>query len=132
MYKYLNVHPKGKRVGDCTKRAITKVENRDYMEIQRELNRLKKETGCKVYNDRKNLEEYIKRHSYLKLSFPAIKGEPRMNGTRFCNAYPKGRYILNMAGHWTCCIDGVIYDIWDCSEKCVYTAYKYVPMKMLK
>ncbi len=132
MYQYLNVHPKGKRVSDCVKRAITKVENRDYMEVQRELNRLKKETGCAVFNDRKNLDAYIKKHSYFKLSFPAVKGEPRMNGTRFCNAYPKGRYILNMAGHWTCCIDGVIYDTWDCSEKCVYTAYKYVPVKMLK
>ena len=29
-----------------------------------------------------------------------------------------------MAGHWSCCVDGVIYDTWDCSEKCVYTAYK--------
>ena len=47
-----------------------------------------------------------------------------MNGERFCIAYPKGRYILNMAGHWSSCIDGVIYDTWDCSEKCVYTAYK--------
>ena len=47
-----------------------------------------------------------------------------MNGKRFCESYKKGRYILNMAGHWSCCVDGVIYDTWDCSEKCVYTAYK--------
>ena len=35
---------------------------------------------------------------------------------------------MNMAGHWRCCINGVIYDTWDCSEKCVYTAYK-IPTK---
>ena len=45
MYKFLNLHPQGKLVGDCAKRAIAAVENRDYMEVQRELNRLKKETG---------------------------------------------------------------------------------------
>ena len=50
-----------------------------------------------------------------------------MNGQRFCEAYKKGRYILNMAGHWSCCVDGVIYDTWDCSDKCVYTAYKIEP-----
>ena len=59
-----------------------------------------------------------------KLSFPAVKGIKRMNGLRFCQTYYKGRYILNMAGHWSCCVDGVIYDTWDCTEKCVYTAYK--------
>lgn len=129
MYEFLNLHPQGKLVGDCAKRAIAAVENRDYMEVQRELNRLKKETGCKSFNDDKNLKTYVAKHSYYKLSFPAIKGESRMNGKRFCEAYPKGRYILNMAGHWTCCIDGIIYDTWDCSEKCVYTAWKYLPVK---
>ena len=28
----------------------------------------------------------------------------------------------------TACVDGVIYDTWDCSEKCVYTAYQIVPV----
>ena len=125
MYQFLNVHPKGKKVGDCAKRAIVKVEERDYMEVQRELNRLKKETGCKVFNDRKNLDTYVKKHGYRKLSFPAVAGEHRMNGERFCKTFPKGRFILQMAGHWSCCVDGIIYDLWDCSEKCVYTAWEY-------
>lgn len=124
MYRFLNLHPKGKRVGDCVKRAIAGAENRDYMEVQRELNRLKKETHCDYFNDRKNIAAYMQKHGYIKLSFPAVKGEPRMNGERFCQAYPKGRYVLNMAGHLTCCVDGVIYDTWDCSQKCVYNAWK--------
>ena len=61
------------------------------------------------------------------MCFPAVKGKPRMNGERFCKAYPKGNYILVMAGHLSCCIDGVIYDTWDCSDKCCYTAYKVEP-----
>ena len=96
------------------------------MEVSRELNRLKKkETGCKHFNDDKNWKTYVKKKGYTKLSFPAVKGEPRMNGKRFCKTFPtKGRYILRVAGHLSCCIDGVIYDTWDCSEKCVYNAYK--------
>lgn len=129
MYQYFNAHPKGLTVGDCVKRAITKAANMDYMEVQRELNRYKKVTGAKSFNSDYNPHKYVENVLHgTKLSFPAVKGQPRMNGVRFCNAYPKGNYILNMAGHWSCCVDGVIYDTWDCSEKCVYTAYKVTPL----
>lgn len=124
MYKFLNLHPQGKNVNDCVKRAIAGAENRDYMEVQRELNRLKKKTGAKRFNDNENWKTYVKDKGYTKLSFPAVKGEPRMNGKMFCEAYPEGRYILRMARHLTCCVDGVIYDTWDCTEKCVYNAWK--------
>lgn len=124
-YKFFNAHPEGKRVKDCVKRAITLVAQMDYHEVQLELNRYKKVTGAKVYNERKNCGAYCEKVLCMsKLSFPAEKGVARMDGDSFTRAYPKGRYILNMAGHWTACVDGVIYDTWDCREKCVYTAYK--------
>lgn len=66
----------------------------------------------------------MKKHEYKKLSFPAEKGKPRMNGKRFSQEFSKGSYILNMARHLSCCVDGIIYDTWDCSDKCVYTAWK--------
>ena len=125
MYKYYNAHPKGLIAGDCVKRAITVAAEMDYMQVQRELNKYKKVTGVKKYNVGHNPNKYVENVlNEVKLSFPAKKGEPRMNGTRFCQEYPKGRYILTMANHWSCCIDGVIYDTWDCSDKCVYIAYK--------
>ena len=128
MYTYYNAHPKGLLVGDCVKRAISKAANMDYMEVQRELNRHKKVTGCANYYDHNHGTHYIEHVLRgVKMSFPAVKGKPRMNGERFCKAYPKGHYILSMAGHLSCCIDGVIYDTWDCSDKCVYTAYKVTP-----
>ena len=128
MYKYFNAHPKGLSVEDCVKRAITLAAQMDYMEVQRELNRYKKVTGAKAFNSDYNPHKYVENVLHgVKLSFPAEKGKPRMNGQRFCESYKKGRYILNMAGHWSCCVDGVIYDTWDCSDKCVYTAYKIVP-----
>lgn len=123
MYQFYNPHPKGKLVPDCVKRAICKTTGIDYMEVQRNLNRLKRELGAEEFNDKRVLDEFIKRNQFLILSFPAKKGQPRMNGERFCKAYPKGSYILQMAGHWSSCVDGVIYDTWDCSEKCVYRAF---------
>ena len=133
MYQYLNVHPKGLRVCDCVKRAITTATGMDYMEVQRELNRCKKITGCVKFNDNKNWKYYVEKElKTKKLSFQAIQGQPRMNGERFCKAFPKGNYILRMAGHLSCCIDGVIYDTWDCSEKCVYNAWEIKPVKDFK
>lgn len=124
MFRYYNAHPKGKIVGDCVKRAICKAGEMDYMEVQRNLNRYKKVTCAKNFNDPKNYEPFIEKElKGVKISFPAIKGQPRMNGYEFCRMYPKGRYILRMAGHLSCCVNGVIYDTWDCREKCVYKAW---------
>lgn len=125
MFRYYNAHPKGLIVGDCVKRAISKAANMNYMEVQRELNRYKKVTGAKAFNSDYNPHRYVENMLHgVKMSFPAIKGQKRMNGKTFSETYTKGNYILNMAGHWSCCVDGVIYDTWDCSSKCVYTAYK--------
>lgn len=125
MYKYLNLHPQGKRVGDCVKRAIAKAANMDYKEVSLGLNRHKKITGAKTFNSDWNWLSYIENVlGGKKMSFPAVKGQKRMNGERFCKAYPKGSYVLQMANHLTACVDGVIYDTWDCSEKCVYRAWK--------
>lgn len=125
MFVYYNAHPKGLLVGDCVKRAITKATGLDYMEVQRELNRYKKISGAKDFNERSNCNGYVENVLHgIKYSFPATAGRKRMNGARFCEAYSEGSYILNMAGHWSCCVDGVIYDTWDCSLKTVYTAYK--------
>lgn len=124
-FKYYNAHPEGKRVNDCVKRAITLVAQMDYHQVQLELNRYKKVTGAKYFNSDYNPHKYCMNVLHMeKLSFPAEPGKPRMNGIRFTKQFPKGRYILNMAGHWSACVDGVIYDTWDCGEKCVYTAFK--------
>jgi hypothetical protein len=128
----LNLHPEGKRVGDCVKRAIAKGFEKDYKEVSLELNRYKKITNTKEYNSVDNYRPYIVANGGVRMSFPAVAGKPRMNGDRMCEAYPRGRYILEMAGHTSVMVDGVIYDSWDCSKKCVYTAYKLPDAKPIQ
>ena len=123
-FEFLCLHPKGKIVRDCVKRALTFATGLTYQEVSLMLNRLKKETKCKKFNEDKNWKEYIKRLGYEKMSFPAKQGCNRMTGETFCEYYPHGTYILRMAHHLTICKDGVIYDTWNCSEKCVYNAWK--------
>lgn len=128
MYKFYNAHPKGLRVGDCVKRAISKACDMDYHDVSLALNRYKKVTGATKFNTDRNPEKWLENVAKAKrMSFPAKRGCVRMNGERFCKAYPKGRYVLQMAGHLTACVDGVIYDTWDCSEKCVYKAWEIKP-----
>lgn len=127
-----NAHPEGKRVGDCVKRAISKVAEMDYHEVTLELNRYKKISGAKKFNSNYNPHKFCENVLKMqKLSFPAEAGKSRMNGDRFTREFPKGRYILNMAHHWTACVDGKIYDTWDCRDKCVYTAYKMLDQETI-
>lgn len=124
-FKFFNIHPKGKKVGDCVKRAIALATDTPYMEIQRELNKYKKVSGQEKFNSNKNWEPFVvKVVKGQKISFPAKTGERRMYIEEFCKTYPEGRYIIRMAGHLTCVVDGCCYDTWDCTEKCVYKAYR--------
>ncbi len=125
MYKYLNLHPYELLVDDCVKRSIAMAANMEYSTVQRELNRHKKVTGVNVFYEGDNAESYVKNILHgEKIVFPKRKN---MTGSLFCEEYPKGNYILDMDTHWTACVDGVIYDTWDCSEEKVEYAYKIIP-----
>jgi len=122
MFKEFNAHPKGIKTTDCVVRAISTSVNTDYNTCRRELNQLKRDWGFTSYKDTKFLYKYFE--GYPRLIFKAIKGEPRIKGTDFTKLHPRGTYIIKMAGHVTCCKDGVILDTWDCSYRSVYTAWE--------
>ena len=119
MYKYYNPHPKGLSTDDCVKRAIVVVTGMDYSKVQRELNEYKTVTGAKSFNSVKNLR-YVE--DILKAK--KISLDVEMTVDEFCKKYPKGRYILDMDEHWSACVDGCIYDTWDCGNKKVNFAYE--------
>ena len=58
---------------------------------------------------------------YKKISFPAVKGESRMTAEKMENT---GTFILRMSRHVAAYNEGVLMDTWDCSQKCVYFAWK--------
>lgn len=120
MYKYYNAHPTGVHTGDCVKRAITVASGIDYKTVQRELNQYKKTTGADTFNSDDNPHKYVE--NVLKAEkIPCPSG---MTGAQFCQIHPTGRFILDMPTHWSCCVDGIIYDTWDVSDTVVCCAYK--------
>jgi hypothetical protein len=122
MFVEFNAHPRGIKTTDCVVRAIATATNKDYLECRRELNRAKRELGLGGYKETKFLYKYFEH--YPRLIFKAVKGEPRLKGSDFTELHPTGTYILKMAGHVTCCKDGVILDTWDCGFRSVYTAWE--------
>lgn len=120
MYKYYNANPRGISTTDCVKRAISAATGMDYKKVQTELNRYKKITGAKTFNSDHNPHKYVEN----VLNGKKIKLPDGMSAEEFCQAHPKGRFILDMETHWSCAIDGVIYDSWDCSRRTVLYVYE--------
>ena len=119
MYQYYNPHPKGLSTDDCVKRAIVVVTGRDYAAVRHELNEYKRVTGAKAFNSRKNL-----RYVEDVLRAKNITFQSELTAEKFCRKYPRGRFILDMVGHWSACVDGCIYDTWDCGNEKVNFAYE--------
>jgi len=60
-----------------------------------------------------------------RISFPAVKGERRMNPARFCKDYPTGTYIAKVAKHTFAVVDGVVHDTFENSpDRCIYVAWE--------
>lgn len=119
MYKYYNANPRGLSTDDCVKRAISVVTGMEYKNVQLELNRYKRVTGAESFNSDYNPHRYVE--DVLKAKKITVK---KMTAGEFCRKYPTGRYILDMESHWSACVDGIIYDTWDCSKNVVNFAYE--------
>lgn len=119
MFKFYNAHPAGRNTGDCVKRAITVATGMDYRQVERELNRYKKVTGATQYNSGNNPDRYTRE----VLKAEKMPQPSDMTVGQFVEEHPRGRFILDLEEHWSCCIDGTIYDSWDCSGEKLLCAY---------
>ena len=128
MYKYYNPHPKGLSTNDCVKRAIHICTGTDITIVSKQLNAFKKVTGAKFFNSDHNPHHFVEDILCGKIITP----RSNITAAGFCIKYPHGRYILDMDEHWSACVDGCIYDTWDCSREKVNFAYEittdpYIP-----
>lgn len=122
-YKCFNKHPTGKKVKDCVVRAIATALDMEYNELRRDLNAKRKEWGMESYKGKEFIYKYLSKYNRLTI-FGSEKGKSRIKGNDFTRLFPDGIYILKMLNHITVCIDGVIYDTWDCRGRSVYTAWE--------
>lgn len=122
---------RSKQTNDCTVIALALALSMDYDIAYDFLKKMGRKSGQGfhlnllldgIIETGGSINEYI----FKKHSFPALKGQPRMNVERFLNAYPKGIYIIRVAKHMACVKDGVLTDTHTCNhfKKCVYTAFE--------
>ena len=94
-FEKYNNHPKALKTNDCVVRAISKAFDREYLEVRRELNRIKREEGFNSYKVSEFIYKYL--NDYERIKIKAEKGKSRVKGYDFIELYPKGTYIVSMA-----------------------------------
>ena len=113
-YKYKNLEPLGRHLKDCVCRAISNVTNERYETIERKLYLIGELYECEqlcvacYYNLLENYYNYTR-----------VKGVRGMKIRDFANTHPYGNYIIRIDGHLTALKNGILEDIWDCSEETI-------------
>ncbi len=110
---------------DCMIRCVVNVTGQPYKDIHK----LMYDAGWRATRRKSkgNWEDQILTtldklgFKYEKISYPGIKGESRMTALKMSEV---GSYILRVSKHVSVLKDGILMDTWDCSNKCVYFAWK--------
>ena len=116
MYKFYNANVHGNFVNDCVVRAIAVAECKTWDEAFDYLSDLAQEDGI-LLDDVRFVEDYLDTEYKRVPHYSKTVGE-------FSEEYPIGTYLVTMPGHITVIIDGVLYDIFDCRNRTMWTAWK--------
>ena len=119
MFQYYNANPRNRHVNDCTVRAISMATDRTWDETYEELSRFAQAQAI-MPDDVVYIDEYLSRR------FPIVCDCEGLQITvgDFIKSHPYGIYLITMAGHITCSINGVIYDTFDPSSRFIWEAYR--------
>lgn len=113
---------------DCMVRAVTNITKKDYTKVHK----LMYENGWRATR-RKSEGKWEKQITntldslgvkWERISFPAVKGQKRMTAKKLSEIDPKGKYIIRVSKHVAALDKSKLLDTWDCSDKCVYFAWK--------
>ena len=125
MFKFVNPHPQGKRVGDCVKRALCLASEINYHDIAIMLNRYRDVSKTERYNSNRNWKMFVENvllgidlgnlqyancgHRYLVSEFAKCR---------------RNKAILRCSHHLVA-VNGMgdYLDTWDSGDKSVYKAW---------
>lgn len=120
MFQYYNANPLGRNVNDCSVRAISLAEESSWDETYKKLADFARQEGI-TFSEIEFLDKYLDEH-YEHYC------QERENGLYTVEDFLKlklqGRWLITMAGHITCVIDGICYDTFDPSKRILWCIYK--------
>lgn len=114
-YKPYNPNPRGKRVGDCVIRAISKATGQDWTTTYAGVV-LKGYEMADMPSADYVWGEYLKDRGFRRYAVPENYGVSYTVDT-FSYEHPEGTYILAIGGHVVCVVDGDYYDSWPSGEE---------------
>ena len=114
-YKFYNANVLGKFHNDCSIRAISLAEGKTWDETYEELSEIAQRNGI-ILDDVRFIEPLLdSRYERVCYNSKTV-GE-------FAEENPNGIFLITMNGHITCCLDGVIYDTFDCRDRRMWCAW---------
>ena len=116
MYKYHNANARGNFVNDCVVRAISVAQGKSWDETYEELSDIAQRNGI-ILDDVNFIDPLLDSRDERVCFNEKYVGE-------FAEEHPRGTYLITMNGHITCCIDGVIYDTFDCRDRKMFCAWE--------
>ena len=124
-YKFINVNPKGKFVGDCVIRAIALACGISWETCVREMTELGIKLGYEL-NDVKCYPKYLEKKGFHLMKEPRDAFNKKITVREFINdrkGYQMRTIVANVGSHHVTCIkDNKVHDTWDCSKN---TMHKY-------
>ena len=119
--RHFSSHKKEKN--DCTVRALAMAKTIAYDEAHAML-----AAAGRLPRKGFAFNKFMKKQSFAKWqAFQAVKGQQRMRILPFCEAHPRGTYIVKVAKHVYAVIDGVVYDdVLPREDACIYGAWQII------
>lgn len=136
MFLKENLNPKDKKTGDCVIRAIAKAEGKSWISVFEALTIIARR-NFSLPDCRDCYAKYLKDYETVNV-FHMVQGSQIkcVNGIQTITEEHKkrytvddicewhGTYIVAVANHLTCVIDGTIYDTWNCGNKSAYKIWR--------
>lgn len=115
VYVYYNPNPAGRKVGDCSVRAIAKALRIDW-EKAYELLATAGYQMCDMPSSDSVWGAVLRMDGFYRKAIP--NACPNCyTAEDFCIDHPRGTYVLGFGGHVATVRDGQIFDSWDSSKE---------------
>lgn len=117
MFSRYNENPRGKNVGDCTVRAISKATGKGWEDTYLALC-MQGLIDCDMPSANAVWGNYLRKQGFRRHIVPDTCPE-FYSVSDFAREHPRGTFILALSGHVVCVQDGVIYDSWNSGNETV-------------
>lgn len=115
MWKYFNPNPAGRKVGDCSVRAVAAALGVSLEDAYSMITANGFQMGDMPSSD-SVWGSVLRQHGFYRYAIPN-KCPDCYTAKDFAADHPKGVYVLGFGGHVATVIDGVLYDSLDSSNE---------------